>query len=61
MTCAVYADECVGHAGVQMGKLSVYEVHVVQAICTVTFEGRPQASRAVPVDSADGPVGSAGQ
>ena len=39
------ADECIGHAGVQMGEWSVHEVRVVQATCTVTFAGRPQQRR----------------
>ena len=45
MTCAVCADECIGHAGVEMGKWNVHEVRVVQATCTVTFAGRPQQRR----------------
>ena len=39
------AGECIGHAGVQMGKWSVHEVRVVQVGCMVTFAGRPQQRR----------------
>ena len=39
------AGECIGHAGVQMGKWSVHEVRVVQSASTVTFAGRSQQRR----------------
>ena len=46
------AGECIGHAGVQMGKWSVHEVRVVQSASTVTFAGRSQQRRER-VDGAD--------
>ena len=49
------AGECIGHAGVQMGKWSVHEVRVVQSASTVTFAGRSQQRRER-VDGAAAPV-----
>ena len=50
--CDVRTGECIGHAGVQMGKWSVHEVRVVQSASTVTFAGRSQQRRER-VDGAD--------